>query len=272
MGTQDPLVHIEAATLAGGEKNQDRYAYGDGWAFVLDGASSFSETPPVHDGGWYAERLKYELSGRLQSQHPGPTAGLVAEAICGASERHDPHLQGACPSSTIAMARWGQGLLELFVLGDSTVQWVDDTGTHELTDSRIDHIAQNFRDAYRRRLANGSGFDLEHRRILARMQKEQLCMRNRPDGYWIAGDDPNSAHHGLVESFSAKGVQVLLYTDGLSDVTEPEDRKSSLFTTPDLSAYLDALSIRECNDPSGREYPRSKIHDDKTVVRLKFSN
>lgn len=54
MGPGGPLVTVRAATLAGGEKNQDRFAYGDGWAFVLDGASSFGTTQPEHDGAWYA--------------------------------------------------------------------------------------------------------------------------------------------------------------------------------------------------------------------------
>lgn len=269
MGTADPLVRIEAATLAGGDNNQDRHAYGDGWAFVLDGASSFSETPLVHDGGWYAERLKDALSLRLKADTATATQRLVADAIAEASSAHDSATDGPCPTSTIALARWGEGHVELYVLGDSFATWKNHLGIHELTDERIAAIGRGLRTKYRSRLAQGFGFDEGHRQILARLQHEQACNRNRPGGYWIAGDYPPAALRGQSALLAMQpDLRLLLSTDGVARENRYETLARSLTEHLDLNESLSNYQEIEGLDPNGVRNPRSKVHDDKTLVRI----
>ncbi len=265
MGTQDPLVRIEAATLTGGNNNQDRYAYGNGWAFVLDGASSFSEAPPVHDGGWYAERLSIALTRRLPDTCRS-TVRLIAEAIEEASSGHDANTQGACPTSTISLARWSESTLEIFVLGDSTAIWINKTGTHHLTDQRLASIARDLRFAYKSRLAAGAGFDAEHQRLLSRLQKEQEIVRNTPAGYWIAGDDPSAASQGIhICTDLHRPSTLILATDGIPQ----EDLMK--YTTDRPRDIIASRTGYENSDPEGRKSPRSKKHDDKTVIRVSIT-
>lgn len=268
MGTQDPLVHIEAATLAGGEKNQDRYAYGDGWAFVLDGASSFSETPPVHDGGWYADRLKTSLAAGLATGFGVATPDLVAQAIGDASSAHRESIHGPCPTSTIAMARWDRHTVELYVLGDSFALWCDSDDFSVFTDDRLSWIGQGLRFAYRRRLLNGSGFDEHHRYLLAKLQEEQHHHRNQLNGYWIAGDAPQAAYHArIVKLARIADTRILLCTDGVSANLR---RKLLVCRSAQLGMASELLKqySQEEGDPLGRRWPRSKIHDDKTAIRI----
>ena len=270
MGTGGPPVTIRAATLAGGEKNQDRYAYGDGWAFVLDGASSFATERPEHDGGWYAERLKNALSQELTTNPGAATVDIVARAIEVAASAHDD--PETCPTSTIAMARWSADTIEVYVLGDSTAVLINDGGEQEFTDSRLADIAPEIRAEYRSRLAEGHGFDERHRELLQELQARQASVRNRMGGYWIAGSEPKAAPQGLVQRRPAVSVKaVVLATDGAATALRYGHKCDwTAFTRTDVGRLLTTAQATEEADPQGAEWPRSKAHDDKTAQVIRF--
>lgn len=273
MGTQDPLVRIEAATLAGGENNQDRYAHGDGWAFVLDGASAFSETPQVHDGGWYAQRLKNALEEELATNPKASTVDIVAGAIQQASAAHNEDTQGPCPTSTIALARWSMDEVELYVLGDSIAAIVHPAGrvASILEDSRIRRWGVSARRAYRLRLQKGYGFDRYHLQLLAELQLAQSAGRNRVGGYWVAGDSTEAAHYALCQrSNIADGMAILLATDGVYGVCGCRKAAQGLACASNLGQQLREVHAIESGDPQGLINPRSKIHDDKSAIRITF--
>jgi len=264
MGTARPLVHIEAATLAGGDNNQDRYAYGDGWAFVLDGATSYSDTPPVHDGGWYAERLKNALVPRLTKNPDRPTVDIVADSIREAASAHHPG-QGPCPTSTIALARWDADQVELYVLGDSYACALTDDGPVILTDDRLSKIGVGLRTLYRQRLREGYGFDDRHREILEALQRVEAAHRNRRGGYWIAGEARSAAYFGngvLLEVPHTR--RLLLASDGAWG-----ERTVQLLNTPS-SVNLDSLprEIIDCRSNGATALRRlnAKATDDVTIV------
>lgn len=273
MGSSDPLVHIEAATLPGGDTNQDRYAYGDGWAFVLDGASSFSSTTPVHDGGWYAERLKKALVRRLRGAGSAvPSDDVVARSIEAAASAHDSHTQGSCPTSTIALVRWDSQWVELYVLGDSACVLVDSAGTVSfLTDDRIKRTGASIRTQAYERLKDGSGFDETHQQLMAQLQTEQKRNRNQTGGYWIAGDLADAAMYGLrYETARSAVATLLLATDGISAVGGIEALQLAADPGSNLTQALRQAHLLEEWDPQAKHRPRSKVHDDKTAVRVEF--
>lgn len=270
MGTDSPHVTISAATLAGGEKNQDRYAYGDGWAFVLDGASSFATAQPEHDGGWYAERLKVELSHELTASPRAATTDCVAQAIEAAASAHtDPR---TCPTSTIAMARWSANSVEVYVLGDSTAALISSAAEEIISDSRIAAIGEPLREKYRTRLKEGYGFDEHHRQLLQRLQEAQLAARNSPNGYWIAGANPNAAYHGLSQTVQISSLSaIVLASDGAARALEYEVTPSwKDFTQRELALTLHSAIQVEVKDARGQKWPRSKLHDDKTAAIIWF--
>lgn len=269
MGTNDPRVSIRTATRAGGTRNQDRYAHGNGWAFVLDGASSFETDEPEHDGGWYAERLRAALVRELTRTPADETVDIVARAIDSASSAHsDPK---TCPTSTIALARWTDDVVELYVLGDSTAAFATTNGGEgALTDTRMAAIGGHFRDRYRNRLRAGHGFDAEHRQRLRQLQAEQAAARNVPGGYWIAGATPQAAEHALTRSLPhAHLSSVTLATDGAAATIRYRVAKDWRdFATAAPADLLTRAHVAEDDDPLAVRWPRSKPHDDKTVVTI----
>lgn len=272
MGADVPHVTISAATLAGGERNQDRYAYGEGWAFVLDGASSFSRAKPEHDGGWYAERLMRALSKGLSSGSSRSVSSVVSEAIQVTANAHG-HDRDSCPTSTIALARWDKDHVETYVLGDTTAAAILQSGEEVLTDTRINAIADHIREGYRSRLAAGHGFDERHRESLVRLQMAQFEARNVPDGYWIAGADPIAADHGLTAKYPRSSTQALvLASDGAAAGMRYgifARWSQALERTP--HDVLGLVHSSEEMDPDALRWPRSKVHDDKTLVTILLS-
>lgn len=273
MGTSRPHVEIAAATLAGGDTNQDRYAYGDGWAFVLDGASSFAKTQPGHDGGWYAERLMQALAPRLTDQPERATPEIVADSIRTVAELHGADAAG-CPTSTIALAQWTDQSVEIYLLGDSTAALITANGEEEFSDSRLDHIAAPIRQEYRSRLAAGFGFDERHRELLQQLQAEQSAARNQPNGYHIAGAEPKAAHNALTCSWPRSSLRTaVLATDGAASGLRYGVFPSwSAMKSWNLGETLQQVHDVESSDPTAARWPRSKTHDDKTLLRISFGD
>lgn len=259
-----------AATLAGASRNQDRYITGDGFAAVLDGATSVAGDRS-HDPGWYAEQLAAAINKTVP--HGGPLAGAVEDAIRAVRDAHGLTPE-TTPTSTVALARWSDDTVETYLLGDSygIIFYADGTEAVH-TDDRLDTVAVNQRAAYRKRLAEGHGYDDGHRALLLDLQAEQARRCNRPGGYWIAGAQPEAARHGITTAESRAGVSALvLASDGVDPSRHPEAT-----TWRDLydevvehgpEVVLRRIHDVEGKDADGRRWPRSKLHDDKTFVAV----
>lgn len=275
MGTANPHVTITAATRKGsGHANQDRYITGPNFAAVFDGASNFSDEPLQQDGGWYAETLAAKLRELLTTQPGDPLSRIVGHAIEAVATEHDL-LPATSPTSTIALARWDDEHVETYVLGDSTVAVIHPDGSEDAyPDDRLASIGGDLRRAYRERLAAGSGFDDEHLRLLASLQAEQARWRNREDGYWIAGAEPDAANHGKA-SIHARGEvgRLVLATDGAAaGISRYRTLGNWGDVHPSTSRdFLCAIEADEASDPDGQQWPRSKPGDDKTLVVVQLS-
>lgn len=271
MGTGRPHVEITAATLAGGDKNQDRYAYGDGWAFVLDGASSFTKTQPEHDGGWYADHLKQALSAGLMDHSKRATPEIVEDAIRTVAETHGGDV-ASCPTSTIALARWNNETVEAYLLGDSTAALVSLRNEEVLSDARLAEIARPLREEYRSRLRKGQGFDEHHQGLLRQLQARQATVRNRPNGYWIAGAEPEAANNAITCIRRIPPVHTLvLASDGAaSGIRYGVLPTWAAFASRDPDETLQIVHDTEERDAQASTWPRSKPHDDKTAIVITF--
>lgn len=259
----------QAATLAGGSNNQDRYLIGDDFAMVLDGATSLAGDRS-HDPGWFAGELADAIARRIAD--PGtPLADAVTAAIRDVRDEH--HLTpDASPTSTIALARWTADHVETYVLGDSSVVLLMADGRERvLTDTRLAAVAPEIQRAYRDRLAQGHGFDAEHRKLLTRLQRRQADARNTAKGYWIAGSEPSAGKHGMYWRHPLDDIAaIMLASDG---VAPPRHLAGSNWTDVYCAARTrDALSVlrrihdAEAADHQGQQWPRSKRHDDKTII------
>jgi hypothetical protein len=242
---------------------------------LLDGASAFEpvDVSPVT----YVQSLGTHITTALQQHDDAPIADAVATAI--ARTAAELHLTPTTsPSSTVAVLRVRDDVVDLYVLGDSPIAYgtiAPGTGstTHHLTDDRLAHVALPIRTRYRGRLRAGGGYDEEHRATLAELQRAERRARNREGGYWIAETNPDAAHHGVVEQVdSAAMTWAVLASDGAADLIDFGGHDWQTIARSDarqLDALLAELHRWEAqDDPDGCVLPRAKRHDDKTLVAI----
>jgi hypothetical protein len=264
-------MRIAAAQLPRPPGGADRVAVTGNAVVVLDGASAIEpvSVPP----GVYADHLGAAIAAALAADPGVPLVGVLAGAIEAAAGKLG--LAGdACPSSTVAMARVAGSQIDLLVLGDSFIFYDTGAGTGVLTDDRLAALCAPERRRYRERLAAGNGYDDAHRELLRALQREQRTHRNRPGGYWIAEADPAAARQARTLSVPVTAMSwAVLATDGAVNTA----RHLGLDDWPALARTGPAALARflarchdweEHDDPGGRDYPRAKRHDDKTIVSV----
>jgi hypothetical protein len=257
---------VSAASLPGGEPpGQDRWGTTSRSVVVLDGATSYSpEAPPADE---YVDVL---LDALLRRVDDGDLREQLGAALAETVERLGLTPRAA-PSSTVLILRVGDELVEVAALGDSTaVIGLQDGTMARVSDDRLGAIAVEQRVEYRRALEHGEGYGEAHRTRLRELQRSERPSRNRTGGYWIAEADPAAADELVVRTFPLPTVRwVVLTTDGVQKHLDRLDAWSDAarLRDEDLGALVhDAQTWETETDPDGRRLPRSKRHDDKTVV------
>jgi hypothetical protein len=236
---------------------------------VLDGASAFAPSPISPAA--YADHLGTAIAAGLDASPGAPLAAILASAIHRTAEtlglRDD-----SGPSSTVAIARMGGKDADLLMLGDSYIAYRAGETTGVLTDDRLDGLALPERSRYRDRLAAGAGYDDTHAATLRDLQAAQRVRRNRSDGYWIASADPEAASHAITLTIPIPEVKwIALATDGTVTTARHLrlDDWDSIACSDEtaLAALLQRCHDWEKHDdPNGRQLPRAKRHDDKTIA------
>jgi hypothetical protein len=267
-----PHANVLTAERPGNGPSQDRLIVLPDAVVLLDGASG---TDGVKDGGWYADQLGAALRHGLTERPDTPLPDLLADAIVTVTTAHDLR-PGESPSSTAAILRWNADSVDALVLGDSAVIAFPADGEPEvIEDCHLADVAAEQRHAYRARLAQGHGFDDGHRQLLRHLVEAERQRRNRPDGYWIAETDPEAAAQALVRTWPRTSLRsALLASDGITAAVNHyqlfptwSDARS-LVETQGAHALVDAVHDAEASDPTGRRWPRSKRHDDKSLALI----
>lgn len=264
---------IEYAVLPAGEgPGQDRCFTDDSLVVVLDGASAYD--PSVSpDASEYVDTLGPLLMGAITGTPGIDLRDALAEAIRQTADKL-ALIPGKGPSSTVSIVRWSDETVDVLVLGDSpvVVQFTD--GSEEtIVQHPMDHIAPDLRRLYRERLSAGHGYDEEHRRTLAEIQRQEAKVRNQHEGHYVAEADPVAASHAETETRLTQSVRfIVAATDGavhpIDHLGRSYDELRHLVGAA-LGALLEELQTWESiEDPNGRALPRSKRHDDKTVVTM----
>ncbi|WP_069164033.1 PP2C family serine/threonine-protein phosphatase [Nocardia altamirensis] len=258
-------MNISTAQLPA-RSGDDRVLVAANGVVLLDGATAFD--PDMPSASAYVDVLAEELNRRLDSSQDLRT--ILSDAIAATASvlRLQP---GQAPSSTVSVLRTNQGTADLLVLGDSPVV-VGRDGSHDLiTDRRMAELNLPESERYRERLASGSGYDQHHYSLLRSLQRRQRERRNRPDGYWIAEADPSAADHAIVANYRLQEIDwIVLATDGASNPLRPLSiswAEVAQMDTPGLTRLLARCQEWEAEvDPCGQLQPRSKRHDDKSIV------
>jgi hypothetical protein len=248
--------------------NEDRVFTTTTAVIILDGATQPDSSD--HDGGWMADTIGRAVKTALTPPSgvvvpdPGPDLReVVAQAIKRTTNKHELHPDHA-PSTTVSIARWTHATLDLLVLGDSPVVVFTRDGQHAVvTDERLSQVTAAIREA-------GPPPDL--RSLVAGQRKR----RNKPDGYWIVETDPQAAMRAITRQWPIDTVAaVLMTTDGVSNGVTKYRRPASwnealALARRDPRLLIDIVHNVEASDVDRTRWPRTKVHDDKSVALIEF--
>ncbi|WP_409496836.1 hypothetical protein [Amycolatopsis sp. cmx-11-12] len=237
---------------------------------MLDGASAFVPVPVPPSV--YADALGAGLRRHLDADPAADLTAVLADTIHDAAAHLDLR-PGHSPSSTVTILRAHDGWTEILMLGDNLAVLPG----LAITDPRLSRLDLQPSRCYRRRLAQGTGFDDTHRTLLRKLQTQQAARRNRPGGYWIAEADPAAAQHAIVHRFRTDDVPwAVLATDGAYNPMRHlgiiDWAAISAVTAAELDAILNHCHTWESeHDPDARHLPRAKRHDDKALAVARFA-
>jgi hypothetical protein len=156
----------------------------------------------------------------------------------------------------VASVRVRDGVLDFLVLADSTVV-LDGDELQMVSDHRAGDVSRWLR----RRGERPTGPAVR-------------AYRNRPRGYFVAAERPESAYEAVTGSVPSDGLRrVVLATDGatrLVDTFKLLDWPTALdeLTKCGLEAFLDRTRDVERDDAARGRRHGAKVHDDATIVLL----
>ncbi|MEU8760903.1 protein phosphatase 2C domain-containing protein [Streptomyces sp. NPDC048659] len=257
-----------------GRANEDFAAWGDCVAVVVDGAGmpDTLQAPCIHGVSWFARTLGTALCSAAGGD------GTLRDALAGAIEHTARAHRDTCalgdplsPSATLAALRLREDVVEWLVLGDCTLVVEHGGVVDAVSDARLAEVGRSERAAMKRAVPGSP----ERRHLHARLVQVERASRNRPGGYWVAASEPQAAEAAVCGSFPVRDVaRAALMTDGAA-------RAVTAFALADWAGCLDLLEqegpealvrrVRdaELSDIALTRWPRSKPHDDATVIYVR---
>jgi hypothetical protein len=272
-------VRLASEPVPGGGPNEDSAFAVPGLVGVFDGVTVLEgmDTGCVHGPAWYVRMLQARLIQAHAADPGGELAALLATAI---SQVRDAH-GGRCdlthpgtPASTVCLVRYGGERLEYLVLGDSPLVYERRGRVELVEDLRVQRVGRSLHETVPGSGAAAPGSP-EHAAGARKRIAAQRDYINRPDGYWIASNEPAAAGHALTGTLPLAGPDAVrracLLTDGASRAVDTFE----LYGWPEL---LDAVTSRGpgylIERVRAAEYERHQVrlkrHDDASAALILF--
>jgi hypothetical protein len=274
---------VEAIHDAGGRVNEDIVHVGDSIAWVIDGATGLQKVRLFEQGesdaAFFVRLFNEDLQRRVDEQ--SSLADLIEATLSSVSEGLFAKLQSVenqgiqLPTASIAMMRSSKNRLDFFLLGDCRIIAHQPKGfLLDLCDGRHKSFDEAALRCMREYLKNGRTFE-ESRAAAQNLLVANRNLSNQPGGYWVLGNTPEAARHGIVVSVEnpPQDLRLLLMTDGFSSVLDyglfPSPQDLFRFVEENgLVAALKLLRATEDADQECRRYARFKRQDDATAIYL----
>lgn len=264
-------MHVCIATQPGGSSpNEDWVAATPVFSIVLDGLSTAGlATGCRHGVPWYVANLGGKLVASLANPDHSLTESLAEalEQVAGMHPECDLKNPGT-PSSTVAVLRQQDDVLDYLVLADSPIVFENESGYSVVTDLRVESVLPELK-AETEKYQTGTP---EHKASVERLVTAQRQIRNTTEGYWIASSSPEAALHALSGSVHSGTVQsVAVMSDGVSRLVLDYRMATWAGVFERLRAagprgLIDTVREVEATDPTGLRWPRYKSGDDAAVA------
>ena len=266
-------VSMATSPASAGQPNEDFVGAVPHAVVLLDGAGQAGTASTCKHGvAWYTRRLGVTLLDRLSTDDGAGLRDVLADAITAVAATH----AGTCdladpssPSATVGLFRLAERQADYLVLADSVLAFQRRRGAPVIVcDGRLETVGARYRAAVDA-AANGT---VEHDEARRAYITALRAHRNKPDGFWVAADNPDAAAEAIV------GSQPM---DDLAAIALLSDGASRLTDTFRLADWTELLALLENQGPAeligrvreversdllGTRWPRTKTFDDATVA------
>jgi hypothetical protein len=267
-------VRIASRPAPDRDINEDYGFVAHGLVGVLDGVTEAPgrDNGCVHGTAWYVRRLGAHLSLINAASTALPLTDVLAAAIAATRTDHGGQCrldEPSTPAATVCLLRHRGAEVDYLVLCDTTLVIERDNTIEIITDLR-------FRDTITRLRKGDPAMNVATARN-RQITPAKWDHINRDGGYWIAGSNPDAAHHamtGTVKFDGDDGIRrAALLTDGASSAVDT-------FAILDWPQLLDLLTIkgplalieqvRDAETSTMTDSDHIKRHDDATAAICLF--
>ncbi|GAA2517864.1 hypothetical protein [Pilimelia columellifera] len=257
---------------APGRPNEDFVIATTDLVVVVDGAGiPFGGCS--HGVAWYARQLGTRTLAALVTSPEMPLTEGLRQGLADTAAMHADTCDltnPGTPCAAVGVLRIGAETVDTLALSDVTIVVETGDGPQITCDLAIEELNGTEPDSLR-----GMHFgSAEHADALAQLVARQTATRNRPDGWWVAAENPAAADYAHTRTFARTDVRrMLAISDG---ATRPVDQMG-IYAWPEYLDLLDKVGpvdllahVRaiENDDPIGVRYSRTKRHDDATIAQF----
>jgi Protein phosphatase 2C len=274
-----------AETRAGGATNEDVAGNTTSAAWVIDGASGVGDDllPAASDAQWFARTVDAELRRLLLHSPTLPFENLFRTVVarCEASYAElalrPPNGRHELPSAAIAFVRALPDRIEFATLGDCQILYrtpsSDGVAEHG-NGGQIGPFEERTKATARSIVTQNPGISAAALFEALRPHLiENRAAMNLPGGYWVLGLQQEAIQQADRIELPLGDWDIALASDGFLRLSDTFDHihRSALLSIRTLDAFnhwYTELRQLECAHKSLEHYPRAKISDDATFVRV----
>lgn len=266
-------MKIEKISKASKEYNEDGYIISDNFAMVIDGATSLSKSNLVPSSGAYLMNQIKEVIPTLKGSII-ERLNTVSKQVYNQLKKEGNLTINMLPSAGLAWVEFHDEYIDIFTIGDCEVCIVKKD--NDIIRIMLDDLSRLDSKAIEEmtHISNTENISIkEAREHINDLLISNRLLMNKNNGYAIFTPDDNPNFKYLKRTFKTKDIkEIYLYTDGFADSFKTfklykniEDLILSNHTLEDIVSSIEEQSV---NDYLYNKYPRFKLLDDITVVKI----
>lgn len=241
---------------------------------LLDGAGGPSEIRSgcKHGVLWYVHELGSRLIRQASLDSSSSLGDALRTCIVEVALLHSSTCQldePGTPSSTVTALRVSDIAVEYLVLADTSLVFQLGSGMNVVCDDRVRTAEKASMNVYGDTLPGTRERDELRKSFMQQFQR----WRNTEGGYWVAAENPKAVDYAIAGAVDLRDVNALVVmSDGAAALVTNYQQLTWAETFAHLSSpngansYLDLLRAVESSDATCKRWPRTKIHDDATLV------
>ena len=282
------ILKKECISLSVKDYNEDTAYVGENFAWVIDGATGLNGRNFIDeksDARWFVKKWNDFLIENIMEKDV-ELEDMVREGIGLIKDEYFSNIGPEYkddlepidfPSSTIAIIRFMDNILEYFVLGDCMIVIGKEDGTNSIiVDESLNRLDGRVIDFMTNEKLNNNLTHAAAREKAMDLLIKHRLMKNKPGGYWSLEFSEEAAKNALKGKEILHGKnKILMMSDGFSVLFNKylhldEKEIIEFVEIKGLDRSYSIIREIENNDSECIEYPRLKKSDDSSAVFLEL--